>query len=242
MRNARKIYQHVTVSTLWRQVSYKAGHRHSTVRKTVPFPETCCPHSVTHNEGKIYRQIPNIRRTKFQNLNVFSRVLQLALPNPLKPGVKLRMNMKLEQRRQAMLQLHLSDQQVYCLLSCVLYYRFDDTLDFCEMLPLTSWRPWVNFLITHILSSRWYYMQLAVCGGNSESFTKWLYFFSRNGYIFPSNVDVETAIVDFVMRLLIYVLSQFVVRTYNYFTYWSMMRVSYSLNIWGHNRDESTST
>ena len=85
-------------------------------------------------------------------------------------------------------------------------------------------------------------MQLAVCGGNSESFTKWLYFFSCNSYIFPSKVDVETAIVDFVMCLLIYVLSQFVVRTYNYLTYWSMMRVSYSLNIWGHNRDESTST
>ena len=33
--------------------------------------------------------------------------------------------MKLEQRRQAMLHLHLSDQQVYCLLRCVLYKRWD---------------------------------------------------------------------------------------------------------------------
>ena len=33
--------------------------------------------------------------------------------------------MKLEQRRQAMLQLNLSDQQVYCLLRFVLYKRCD---------------------------------------------------------------------------------------------------------------------
>ena len=31
--------------------------------------------------------------------------------------------MYLEQRRQVMLQLHLSDQQFDCLLICVLYYR-----------------------------------------------------------------------------------------------------------------------
>ena len=43
-------------------------------------------------------------------------VMQLPLPYPLKPCVKSRMNVQLEQRRQSMLQLHLSDQQVYCLL------------------------------------------------------------------------------------------------------------------------------
>ena len=47
----------------------------------------------------------------------------LSLPNPLKPCVKLRMKTWLEQRRQAMLQLHLSDQQFDCLLRCGLYYR-----------------------------------------------------------------------------------------------------------------------
>ena len=41
--------------------------------------------------------------------------------NILKPGVKSRVKMKLEQRRQAMLQLHLSDQQFYCLQRRVLY-------------------------------------------------------------------------------------------------------------------------
>ena len=38
------------------------------------------------------RQLPNIRGTQSQNINVSRLVLQLSLPNPLKPGVKLRMN------------------------------------------------------------------------------------------------------------------------------------------------------
>ena len=69
-----------------------------------------------------YRQISNIRRTKSQTLNVSCLVLQLSLPNPLKPGIKSRKKMLLEQLRQAMLQLHLSDQQFYCLPGCVLYF------------------------------------------------------------------------------------------------------------------------
>ena len=39
----------------------------------------------------------------------FRLVLQLSLSNPLKPSVKSRMKMQLEQRRQAMLQLHLRE-------------------------------------------------------------------------------------------------------------------------------------
>ena len=69
----------------------------------------------------IYPELSNIRRTQPQNINVSRLVLKLSLPNPLKPGVKFRMEMQLEQRWQAMLQLHLSDQQFYCLLRCVLY-------------------------------------------------------------------------------------------------------------------------
>ena len=46
-------------------------------------------------------------------------VLSLSSPNPLKPSAKSIMKMWLEQRRQVMLQLHLSDQRFYCLL------RFD---------------------------------------------------------------------------------------------------------------------
>ena len=64
----------------------------------------------------MYRQISIIGHTKSQHLNVPCLVSQLSLPKPLKPGVKSRMKMSLEQRRQAMLQLHLSDQQFYCLL------------------------------------------------------------------------------------------------------------------------------
>ena len=58
----------------------------------------------------------NISRTKSQNLNVSDLVLMLSLSNPLKPGVKSRMKMWLEHRRQAMLQIHLSDRLFYCLL------------------------------------------------------------------------------------------------------------------------------
>ena len=43
--------------------------------------------------SKIYRKLSNIRRNKFQTLNVSRLVLQLSLPNPMKPGVKSRMKM-----------------------------------------------------------------------------------------------------------------------------------------------------
>ena len=69
----------------------------------------------------IYCKISNIRQTKSQKLNDSRLVLQLSLPNPLKQGVKSRMKMQLEQRRQAMLQLHRNDQQINCLLRCDLY-------------------------------------------------------------------------------------------------------------------------
>ena len=75
----------------------------------------------------IYRKISIVRRTKFQNSNDTCLVLYLSLPDPLKPGVQSRMKMWLEQRRQAMPQLHLSDQQVYYLLRCALYSRFGGT-------------------------------------------------------------------------------------------------------------------
>ena len=68
-----------------------------------------------------YRKTSSICRTKSQNLAVSRVVLQLSLSNPSKPGVKSSMKMQLEQRRQAMLQLHLSDQQSYCTLRWDLY-------------------------------------------------------------------------------------------------------------------------
>ena len=42
---------------------------------------------------EVCRQGCNIRRTKFQNLNVYCLVLQLSLRILLKPGVKSRMQM-----------------------------------------------------------------------------------------------------------------------------------------------------
>ena len=40
-----------------------------------------------------YHKTASISRTKSQNLTVFRVVLQLSLPNPLKPGVKSSMKM-----------------------------------------------------------------------------------------------------------------------------------------------------
>ena len=39
------------------------------------------------------RKISNIRRTKSETLNDYRLVVQLSLPNPMKPGVKSRMKM-----------------------------------------------------------------------------------------------------------------------------------------------------
>ena len=68
-----------------------------------------------------YRKIFNVSRTNFQTLNDSCLILKLSLSNPWKSCVKSRMKMYLEQRRQAMLQLHLSDQQFHCQSRCVLY-------------------------------------------------------------------------------------------------------------------------
>ena len=75
-------------------------------------------HSVS---SSYYYKISNIGCTKSQNFNDFRLVLWWSLPNQLKPGVRSRMKMWLEQRRQAKLQLHLSDQQFYSQLKYGLY-------------------------------------------------------------------------------------------------------------------------
>ena len=85
---------------------------------------SCCKMSRGKDFYYNYCQTSNISCTKSQNLNVISLVLQLSLSNPLKPSVKAIMKLELELRRQAVLQLHLSDQQFYCLLNCALGWRF----------------------------------------------------------------------------------------------------------------------
>ena len=42
-----------------------------------------------------YLQTFNVKRTKYQNLNVSLLVLNFPLPNPLKPSVKLKIKMRL---------------------------------------------------------------------------------------------------------------------------------------------------
>ena len=68
----------------------------------VPIPNKAIPEPAVGMVGHqkvygvnnmIYRQISNISRTKFQNLNVTRLVLQWSVPNPLKPCVKSRMKM-----------------------------------------------------------------------------------------------------------------------------------------------------
>ena len=59
--------------------------------------------------GKTYRETSNIRPNKSQNLNVSRLVFLFA--QSLKTGVKSRMKMQLEQRRQAMLRLHLNNKK-----------------------------------------------------------------------------------------------------------------------------------
>ena len=59
-----------------------------------------------------YHQTSNTGRTRYKTLHVSRLVLQLSLSNPFKRGIKSRMKMQLEQRRQAMPQKHLGDQQL----------------------------------------------------------------------------------------------------------------------------------
>ena len=62
----------------------------------VPF-HVCSQVSATHlilgHPSVNYRKVSNIRRTKYQNLNDPRLVLQLSVPNPLKPSVKSIMKM-----------------------------------------------------------------------------------------------------------------------------------------------------
>ena len=84
-----------------------------------------------------YCQTSIIKRTKSQNLNVSRLVWQLSLSNPLKSGVKSRMKMQPEQRRQAMLQLHPSDQEVYY--QCATFIRGLEVVNEDPVAMTTSW-------------------------------------------------------------------------------------------------------
>ena len=59
------------------------------IRVTGPFDETL----LICRSNMYYRKTSSISRIKSQNLNVSRLLLQWTLPNPSKPGVKLRMKM-----------------------------------------------------------------------------------------------------------------------------------------------------
>ena len=66
--------------------------------QTWPSALTQSPHNWQNNRNggiflETYRKLSNIRRTKSQHLNDSRLILQMSLPNLLKPGVKLRMKM-----------------------------------------------------------------------------------------------------------------------------------------------------
>ena len=77
-----------------------------------------CLSSTSEYTTLMYGKTCNISRTPNP------RTLSLSLCNLLKPDVKWRIKMLLEQHQQAMLQLHLSDQKYYCLIRFDLCYRF----------------------------------------------------------------------------------------------------------------------
>ena len=106
-----------------------------------------------------YRKSSSISLTKSQHLNVPRLVLQLLLPGLLKAGVKSGMKMYLEHQRQ--LQLHLSDQQIYCLLKCAVnltlimpiyvwtYYRLMSH-EKCRECVLMIWNKYWGILLKSI--------------------------------------------------------------------------------------------
>ena len=65
----------------------------ATCRHNVSNTSTVWFNYFSKNKKKCYRKISNIRRTKSPSLNVSCLVLQLSLPNPMKPSVKSRMKM-----------------------------------------------------------------------------------------------------------------------------------------------------
>ena len=71
----------------------------------------------------IYQKANSISITKLQDMHVSHLILQLPVPNPLKPYVKPRIKLYLEQHRQTVFQLYLSDQQFYWM-RCNLYQMY----------------------------------------------------------------------------------------------------------------------
>ena len=83
----------VTPTPAPRLAIHDANYSGASKKPILPDGHKC---KVVFHKGTLlitYRKISNIRRTKWPNLNVSCLVLQLSLPNPMKPGVKSRMKM-----------------------------------------------------------------------------------------------------------------------------------------------------
>ena len=91
----------VRFGVVWYMWVLGSCERENHIVTSIPLMELC----------KIYHEIFNTKRTTSQNLNVSRLALQMSFPNPLKQGAKSIKKMLLEQRRQAMLQLHLNNKQ-----------------------------------------------------------------------------------------------------------------------------------
>ena len=124
-----------------------------------------CLVELSQQKQKWYCQPSNIRCTKSLHFIVFHLILQLPLPNPFNPGVKLRMKMLLEQRQQVMLQLHLRDQQFYNLQRYNLnqrldskYYSFRVSISL-PVLPVTQKKQSIVHLIFLMILARWFLYQ-----------------------------------------------------------------------------------
>ena len=76
-------------------------------------------HSIYVPQNPLIKDAPNL-----PNLDIYRLSLQLSLRNLLKLSARRRMKVQLEQRRQAMLQPHMSEQQLNWPLKCGLYYRY----------------------------------------------------------------------------------------------------------------------
>ena len=93
----------------WRSIRFSmAINIASALLQTELRRSLCCWQFIPPNFWYKAHQIPKLK--------CFTSRLAVVFAHQLKPGIKSRMEMQVGRRQQAMLQLHLSNQQFYCLL------------------------------------------------------------------------------------------------------------------------------
>ena len=105
-------------------------------------------------------------RTKSQHFKDSRTVLRLSLLNPLKPDVKSRMKMQLEQRRQAMLQLHLSAGFPRVLIS--------GKSPYFQLLPSRPWKsPYFWIFSIEVREKSWFSITVTKPRWSTSSCASW---------------------------------------------------------------------